>query len=312
MRAGHTGGMGEPAVESTWRPPHPVSIELQLAPLQRGAGDPTQRRGADGSWWRSACTPAGPGSLRLVTAAGEVYAAAWGPGAGWLVDRVPALLGADDDPTGFEPQHPAVASTWRRLPHLRLGGTGLVFDLLVPSVLEQRVTGREARRSWRELVRRFGAPAPGPVPAGLRVAPTASVWRRIPSWEWHRAGVDPGRARTVLAAAEVAHRLEEAMTLPRDERLRRLRAVPGVGAWTAAEVAQRAWGDPDAVSVGDFHLPALVGWALVGRPVDDDGMLDLLSVYPGHRQRAVRLIESSGVRKPSFGPRMPVGDIRAL
>jgi 3-methyladenine DNA glycosylase/8-oxoguanine DNA glycosylase len=187
-----------------------------------------------------------------------------------------------------------------------------VFELLVPSVLEQRVTGREARRSWRELVRRFGVAAPWPAPQGLRVAPPAALWRRIPSWDWHRAGVDPGRARTVVAAATVAHRLEESMTLPRDDRFRRLRAVPGVGVWTAAEVAQRAWGDADAVSVGDFHLPALVGWALTGRPVDDDGMLDLLSVYPGQRQRAVRLIESSGVRKPSFGPRMPVADIRQI
>jgi 3-methyladenine DNA glycosylase/8-oxoguanine DNA glycosylase len=300
------------AVESTWRPAHPVSIELQLAPLQRGAGDPTQQRAADGSWWRTAHTPEGPGSLRLTGSASGVHAQAWGPGAGWLVDGVPALLGAEDDPAGFEPQHPVVASTWRRLPHLRLGAARLVFELLVPAVLEQRVTGHEARRSWRELLRRYGAAAPGPAPPRLRVAPPASVWRRIPSWEWHRAGVDPGRARTVMAAATVAHRLEEAMRLPRGDRLRRLRAVPGVGVWTAAEVAQRAWGDPDAVSVGDFHLPALVGWALVGRPVDDDGMLDLLAVYPGHRQRAVRLIESSGVRKPSFGPRMPVGDIRAL
>jgi 3-methyladenine DNA glycosylase/8-oxoguanine DNA glycosylase len=144
------------------------------------------------------------------------------------------------------------------------------------------------------------------------VLPAPQIWRRIPSWEWHRAGVDPGRARTVLAAAERAHRLEEALSLPREVRLTRLRAIPGVGAWTAAEVAQRAWGDPDAVSVGDFHLPALVGWALTGRPVDDEGMLELLSCYPGHRHRAVRLVELSGLRKPSFGPRMPVGNIRAI
>jgi 3-methyladenine DNA glycosylase/8-oxoguanine DNA glycosylase len=225
---------------------------------------------------------------------------------------VPGLLGAEDDPSGFEPVHPLVARTWRRYPQLRLSSLGLVFELVVPSVLEQRVTGVDARRSWRELLWRFGDPAPGPAPRGMRVFPSPSVWRRIPSWEWHRAGVDPGRARTVTAAAEVAHRLDEAVSLSRDERFRRLRAVPGVGAWTAAEVAQRAWGDPDAVSVGDFHLPALVGWALAGRPVDDEGMLELLAPYAGHRHRAVRLVEMSGVRKPAFAPRMPVGNIRAI
>jgi len=303
--------MNTPDARTEWRPAEPVSVELALGPLQRAAGDPTQRRTPDGAWWRTARTPAGPGALRLTASRGRIDAEAWGPGAQWLIDRVPALLGGADDPSGFEPKHPVIAETARRLPHLRLGGLGLVFELVVPAVLEQRVTGREARRSWRELLRRFGEPAPGPAPPGMRVLPDPAAWRRIPTWEWHRAGVDPGRARTIAAAAAAAHRLEESLSLPREERLRRLRAVPGIGEWTAAEVAQRAWGDPDAVSVGDFHLPALVGWALAGRPVDDDGMLELLSCYPGHRHRAVRLIELSGVRIPSFGPRMPVGDIRA-
>jgi 3-methyladenine DNA glycosylase/8-oxoguanine DNA glycosylase len=301
----------QPAVE-TWRPPFPVSVESALAPLQRGAGDPTQRRAADGAWWRAIRSPLGPATLRLQRNADAVIAHAWGPGADWALAGVPALLGAADDPAGFVPRHPVVAESARLRPHLRLGATGVVLDVLVPAVLEQRVTGAEARRSWRELVRRFGEAAPGPAPSGLCVPPAAETWRRIPSWEWHRANVDPGRARTVAAAAAVAHRLEESLAMPRETRLRRLRAVPGIGAWTAAEVAQRAWGDPDEVSVGDFHLPALVGWALVRRPVDDAGMLELLACYAGQRQRAVRLIEASGVRKPAFGPRLPSGDIRAL
>jgi 3-methyladenine DNA glycosylase/8-oxoguanine DNA glycosylase len=304
--------MTAPDAATRWRPETPVSLDVALGPLQRGSGDPTQRRDAEGAWWRTARTPDGPGTIRLLATAGVIDIRAWGPGAGWLLAAAPRLLGAEDDPTGFRPQHPVIADTYRRLPHLRLGGTGLVFELVVPSVLEQRVTGREAWRSWRELIRRFGDPAPGPAPRGLRVAPAAQTWRRIPSWEWHRAGVDPGRARTVVAAAQVAYRLDECTSLPHDERFARLRAVPGIGEWTAAEVAQRAWGDSDAVSVGDFHLPALVGWALIGRPVDDDGMLELLECYPGHRHRAVRLVELSGVTQPRFGPRMPVGDIRAL
>jgi 3-methyladenine DNA glycosylase/8-oxoguanine DNA glycosylase len=304
--------MTAPDAARRWRPETPVSLELALGHLQRGSGDPTQRRGPDGSWWRTARTPDGPGSVRLRQVDGAVDVDAGGPGAAWLVAGAPGLVGADDDPRGFRPQHRVIAETARRLSHLRLGGTGLVFELVMPAVLEQRVTGREAWRSWRELVRRFGDPAPGPVPAGLRVAPAADTVRRVPSWEWHRAGVDPGRARTVMAAAQAAHRLDECISLPRAERFARLRAVPGIGEWTAAEVAQRAWGDADAVSVGDFHLPALVGWALIGRPVDDDGMLELLDCYPGHRHRAVRLVELSGVAQPRFGPRMPVGDIRAI
>lgn len=304
--------MTPPDARTEWRPSVPVSLRLALGPLQRGSGDPTQRCGADGVWWRTARTPMGPGTLRLHADEAAVDVQAWGPGAEWLVRQAPALLGADDDPSGFRPVHKVIADAARRLPNLRLGSLGLVFELLVPSVLEQRVTGREAWRSWRELVRRFGEPAPGPAPTGLRVSPAAETVRRIPSWEWHRAGVDPGRARTIVAAAQVAGRLDECTSLGRDERFARLRAVPGVGEWTAAEVAQRAWGDPDAVSVGDFHLPSLVGWALTGRPVDDDGMLEILESYRGHRHRAVRLVELSGVAQPRFGPRMPVADIRAL
>ena len=304
--------MTEPEAQTTWRSSVPVSLDLAIGPLQRGRGDPAHQRDRTGAWWRTSRTPAGVSTLRLSLDGGCVQAAAWGPGAGWTIDNVPALLGAEDDVAGFEPQHAVIASTWRRLRHLRLGATGTVFELLVPSVIEQRVTGAEAHRSWRDLVRRFGDPAPGPAPAGMRVTPAPEIWGRIPSWDWHRANVDPGRARTIRSAAQVAGRLEEAVRLPRDQRLRRLRHVPGIGVWTAAEVAQRSWADADAVSVGDFHIPALVGWALVGRPVDDDEMLELLACYPGHRHRAVRLVEASGVRKPGFGPRMPVGDIRGL
>ena len=301
-----------PPVERLWRPQSPVSVGRALAALSRGPGDPAQQVDGCGALWRTARTPDGPVTLRLSAVGDGVLAGAWGPGSGWMLEQVPALLGAHDDPSGFTPVHSVIAAAWRRLAPMRLPSLGLVFECLVPAVLEQRVTGREARASYRWLLRRYGEPAPGPAPSGMRVMPAASVCKRIPSWEWHRANVDPGRARTVIAAAEVAGRLEESLGMPRSVRLARLRAIPGIGAWTAAEVAQRAWGDPDEVSVGDFHLPALVGWALAGRPVDDDGMLELLAPYAGHRHRAVRLVEMSGVRKPAFGPRMPVGDIRGL
>jgi 3-methyladenine DNA glycosylase/8-oxoguanine DNA glycosylase len=88
--------------------------------------------------------------------------------------------------------------------------------------------------------------------------------------------------------------------------------VPGVGAWTVAEVRQRAHGDADAVSVGDFHIPKLVGWCLAGRPVDDAGMLELLEPYAGHRYRAVRLLELSGTQYPRFAPRYAPRDFRRM
>jgi 3-methyladenine DNA glycosylase/8-oxoguanine DNA glycosylase len=262
--------------------------------------------------WRTGTTPDGAATTRLHRRAdGTVVAAAWGPGAEWALQGLPDLLGARDRPEDFVAHHPLVAEAHRRMPGLRFGASLRVWDVLLPAVLEQKVTGVEARRSWRELCWRFGEPAPGPAPAGMRVPPTPAVIRTMPDWEWHRAGVDNARRRAILAAAAVAHRLEAACTLGGEPGRQLLRRVPGIGIWTAAEVAQRAWGDPDAVSFGDFHIPTLVGWALLGRPLDDAGMLAVLAPYAPQRQRAVRYIEASGFRRPRFGPRFSPKDYRS-
>jgi 3-methyladenine DNA glycosylase/8-oxoguanine DNA glycosylase len=284
--------------------------------MRRGSGDPSFRFDAGGVW-RATRTPDGDATLRLAVRPldGAVEATAWGPGATWAVESVPTLLGADDEPAGFEPQHPVLREALRRHPGWRVPRTGLVLEALAPAVLEQKVTGREAWRAWRHLVRAYGKPAPGPAAVQalrMHVPPAPEVWTRVPSWEWHRAGVDQFRSRTVVRAATVAGRLEQITGLAHVEAAARLRAVPGVGVWTAAEVAQRALGDPDAVSVGDFHLAGLVGWALVGEKVDDDAMLELLEPYRGHRYRAVRMIELSGRRPPRRGPRFAGRDYRAM
>ena len=161
------------AVEREWRPDFPLDLPGVLAPLRRGRGDPTCRGGGGSPLWRSSTTPDGPATLRLHRRVdGTVVAAAWGPGAAWSVDGLPALLGARDRPEDFVAHHPLVADAVRQRPGLRFGATGRVWDVLVPAVLEQKVTGVEARRSWRELCWRFGEPAPGPAPDGMRVPPT--------------------------------------------------------------------------------------------------------------------------------------------
>jgi 3-methyladenine DNA glycosylase/8-oxoguanine DNA glycosylase len=300
-------------LETTWRPPWALDMRATLGPLFRGAGDPAHRIDGGGALWRVALTPTGPATLALRMVAGEVRAAAWGPGAAWTLAGIPDLLGARDDPAGFAPEHPLLADTLRRHPGVRIPRTRMVFDAVLPSILEQKVTGHEARRSYRDLLRRYGQPAPGPAPAGMRVPPAPSDLLAVPAWAWHQAGVDLPRQRAVRAAATVAKRLEECTELEPAAALARLRLVPGIGVWTAAEVAQRALGDADAVSVGDFHIPAMVGYALTGqRDTDDDGMLALLEPYRPHRQRVVRLIELSGVRRPRHGPRLSVRDYRRM
>ncbi|HVB41541.1 MAG TPA: DNA-3-methyladenine glycosylase 2 family protein [Streptosporangiaceae bacterium] len=304
-----------------WRAPFAVDVPGVLSVHRRGRGDPAFVTEESGAIWRACRTPDGPGTLRVTCTtaaprgaaqATQVDAQAWGPGAAWLLGALPGMLGEQDRPEDFVPDHPVLRAVLRRHAAIRIGRSGLVFEALVPAVLEQKVVGMEAARAWRTLLRRFGEPAPGPGPAGMRVPPPAAVWASIPSWEWHRAGVEAVRARTIAGAARVASRMEEISTMRPDEADRRLQALPGTGPWTSAEVRQRACGDADAVSVGDYHLPSIVGWALAGRVVDDAGMLELLAPYQGHRHRAALAASLSGARPPRRGPRMSVRDYRAF
>jgi 3-methyladenine DNA glycosylase/8-oxoguanine DNA glycosylase len=306
---------GSDAVASrVWRPDRPVPLDAVLAPLQRGGGDPCHRRQPDGVLWRATRTPDGPVLLRLAArpADGEVLAHAWGPGAAWALDGVPELLGAADDPTGFAPapEHPVLVAAYRARPTWRVPRSRAVFEALAAAALEQRVTGVEARSSWRQLVHRFGDVAPGPAgvrgtaAAGLRVPPAPRDWAAIPSWEWLRAGVEDARRRVVIAAAAVAGRLEATVDLPGEEAARRLRAVPGIGVWTAAEIRQRAHGDADAFSWADYHVSRNVTWALTGRVQDDAACAALIERYRGHRFRVQRLLELAGAARPRRGPRM--------
>ncbi len=216
------------------------------------------------------------------------------------------MTGALDSLVGFDPSlHPVVALLAHRLPGLRLPRTERVFDALVPAILEQKVTGAEARRAWLGLVRLVGEPAPGPVP--LTLTPTPERVLEVGSHQFHGLGVERRRAETIRRCAVVAHRLEEAVASGPDVLDQRLRSVAGVGAWTSAEVRLVALGDADAVSVGDYHLSNSVTHALAGEPRgDDERMLELLAPFVGHRGRVTRLIEASGLRAPRRGPRMPL------
>lgn len=302
-----------PARVRTWAPDGPLDLGLVLGPLRRGPADPTFRAMPDGSVWRATLTPAGPGTLRVTCQGERIRGEAWGPGADWLLDGLPDLLGAADDPSAFVPRHRLLALTERRRPGLRLTRTGLVLESLIPSILEQKVTTGEAYRAWRLLVRKYGEPAPGPAPERMSVMPSPRTWALIPSWEWHRAGVDNKRASTILRAVRVAARLEEAAGMPPAAAQARLELVPGIGPWTSAETVQRSHGAADAVTVGDLHLPGIVGWALAGdRHADDAVMLGLLEPYAGQRHRAARLILLSGHTPARRAPRMPRVDIGRL
>ena len=299
-----------PPRETVYRPRTPIDAGGAIRAQQHGRNDPTQQTVA-GVTWRVSRTPLGVATLAVRPGLGAVHAAAWGPGAEWVLDQLPRLCGAADDPAGFDAsRHPLIAEVHRRRPDLRIGRTDLVFDALASAIFEQKVTALQAFGGWRYIVTRHGEPAPGPTPLPM-FAPPAD-WDLVPSWSWHRAGVEPPQSRTVVASARRRAAIERAAAAAATgaERDRVLTSLPGVGVWTSAETRIRAFGDPDAVSFGDYHLAHHVGYALTGHRVDDDGMRELLEPWAGHRQRVIRLIYAGGVIEPRRGPRLAPEDHR--
>jgi 3-methyladenine DNA glycosylase/8-oxoguanine DNA glycosylase len=301
--------MSDEALERVLDLRAPLDLAETLGPLRHGVGDRTVRLSHAEAWiaFRAA---SGPASLRLwLVAEGRLRAQAWGPGAGDALAALPALVGEEDRPEHLVARHRAVRELQRRHPGLRLPRTHRVFDALVPSVIEQKVVSTEAYRCYGALLRRTGERAPGP--SGLLLHPTPAAIRSMPYHAFHPLGLERRRAEVLRSAAARAAWLDASRDS--SEAARRLGSLRGVGAWTVAEVLRAAFGEPDAISVGDYHLPDTVAWWLAGEPrADDRRMLELLEAYRGQRGRVQRLFDVSRVAAPRYGPRMAPRSIAAL
>lgn len=283
--------------------PGPLDLVRTVGPLIGPSA--AVGRVAGGEVWRASRTPAGTATLHLILGDGVVEAEAWGDGSDWALAYVPELLGFSDDPTTFRPDHPTLRDLHLRAVGARFGATRSVFEVLVPTILGQKVTTRESHRGYRRLVEAHGEPAPGP--GELRVPPSPEVLADLPYFDFHPLGIERKRADIIRRAAARVDRLEEVVRMTREDAVRRLMAFEGVGPWTAAFVMAAALGDADAVPVGDYHLPNMVSWALAGEPrADDARMLELLEPYRGHRGRVVRLLKQAGVHAPKYGPRSTI------
>lgn len=291
--------------------PHPTDLRLTLGPLRLGRFDPTVRLTPTEAV-RASHTPGGPATLHLRAAGEQVECRAFGPGASHALAGAAALVGGDDDAAGFHPEsHPTVARLHRRLAGLRMPRCGSVGDVLVQTVLTQKVAAAEAMRAWGRLARRYGGPAPGP--HDLLLPPDPAVLARTPYYDLHALGVERRRATTIARGCARLDRLEEAVAMPWALAQRRLTALPGLGPWSAAVMRRAACGDPDVVEPGDYNLPHLVAWNLAGEARGDDAhMFDLLAPFAGHRGRVVRLLKVGGSRPPRYGPRRRLRRVETL
>jgi 3-methyladenine DNA glycosylase/8-oxoguanine DNA glycosylase len=288
-------------------PPFPINVTKTLAPLCRGRSDRTALVSA-GALWRATRTPDGPATQRIRKIGAEIESRSWGPGATWLAERAPVLVGCNDDTTNFPEINEAVTKIHLQNLSYRILCTQNIWEALIPSVLEQKVTGLEARRSYAHIVRHFAEPAPRPEGAPpLVLPPDARRVAEAPSYVFHAANVEAKRGDTIRIAATYAHRFREAADASATEAKALLAKLPGIGAWTVAEIALVALGDADAVSVGDYHLKNWVSWNLAARPRGtDEEMLDLLEPFRPHRGRVLKYLQMGGQRPPRYGPRLAI------
>jgi hypothetical protein len=212
----------------------PIRLHATLAPMLRGRGDPTMKT-SPGVVARASRTPEGPVTVRFAQAEGGIEAEAWGPGSSWILERATAWCGALDDDSDFDPPKGLVRGLWRRNRGLRIPTTGLLTERLIPVILEQKVTGQEARRAYRTLTHSLGESAPGPF--GLTVPPDPERVAALPYYAFHPFGVARRRAEVLRAVCARAAWVDESASLPRDEAKARLLSMPGLGPWRRS----RAW-----------------------------------------------------------------------
>jgi len=280
-----------------------LDLGQTLAAQLAGAGDPTARCRPDEAV-RATRTPDGPATLRIsLEGSGSLQAQAWGPGADWALEHAAGWAGLDDDSKAVSPHIPGLAERARGL---RLSRWPRIVEALTLIVLEQKVSGKEARRSFRNLTRAFSEPAPGPFPElWLPVAPQQLA--KLPSATLPPLGVLERFGVTLREVGFRATRLEQTAALPPAQAEAYLRAIRGIGVWTARSLLLRFLAHPDIVPLGDFHLPHLVAYNLTGaRRGDDATMLELLEPFRGQRGRVVQWIHVAGAVPPRRAPRMPI------
>ncbi len=284
------------------------ALDLRGTLVVKGLRGPSLQAGSDGLW-RATRTRSGPATVRLRIESGKLTADAWGDGAELALERVPEWVGEHDDPAALIPVHPAVERAARLGRGLRLPAVGGLVEVLIPTILAQKVTGIEAGRSYQQLAGRYGEPAPGPTT--LRLPPDPARLAEIEYYDFHALGVERRRAEIIIRVCRDADRIGNVSKGGLAAVYEYLHRIPGIGPWTSASAMAVVRGDPDAVPVGDFHLPNTVAWALAGEPRGTDGrMMELLAPYEGQRGRVVRLLERYAGRAPAYGPRLAPRDFR--
>ncbi|MEM9517811.1 MAG: DNA-3-methyladenine glycosylase 2 family protein [Actinomycetota bacterium] len=254
-----------------------------------------------GVYWWATTTPVGAALVAFRPSTEGVRVDAWGEGASWAVSQVPALVGLRDATVdAFRPIHPVLRALADRFGAFRVGATGRWYEAVVTTAIGQRVVTADAGQSRARLARRHGdASLGGPV----AILPDPATLLGLRDHDFHAAGIELSRTRVLRVAAKYADRLERLDGVPGADAVAWMQLLPGIGPWTAGITSAIAGGDPDAVPVGDLHVPGMVTYALTGEVGDDARMLEALEPFAGHRGRVVRMIKMGGAGPPRHRPK---------
>ena len=290
--------------------PLSTPLDLRATLYVTGLKGPSLSVRRDGLW-RATRTPEGPVTVRLSVANQELNAQAWGDGSTWALDHIGDWIGEADDPSALEPVHEIVAGAARAGRGMRMASVGNVVEVMLPTIIAQKVTGVAAGKSYRQLVSRYGEPAPGPESV-VRLPPDPQLLATLPYYDFHPLGIEQKRAMTLIAVCREADRIERTLEIDLVDAYRYLQSIRGIGPWTTGAVMRVVRGDPDAIPIGDYHIPNTVTWALAGEDRGtDERMLELLEPYAGQRGRVVRLLERYAGSAPKYGPKLSAREFRA-
>ncbi|MBA3737233.1 MAG: DNA-3-methyladenine glycosylase 2 family protein [Actinobacteria bacterium] len=162
----------------------------------------------------------------------------------------------DADPIAIDTalaRDPKLAPSVRRIPGMRVPGTFDAFELIVRAISGQQVSVSGARTSLTRFAARFGTPLDPPDGEITRLFPSAE---RVAEIAPEALEMPRGRAEATRRVAELVAegKLDLSGGTSREDALRALGDVRGIGPWTLAYVAMRALGDPDAFMRGDLGV----------------------------------------------------------
>jgi AraC family transcriptional regulator of adaptative response / DNA-3-methyladenine glycosylase II len=262
------GGAGTISLRLAYRPPLHAAALLDFLAVRALPGVEEVR---DGTYRRGVRLPHGAGTIALTPTDGYVAATLRLTD---LRDLAPAvarcrrLLDLDADPVAVDAalgEDPALAPAVRAEPGVRLPHAVDGFEMAVRAITTQQISLASARTTLTHLLAAVAAPSDPVDPAELAAFPTAEEVLAAPDNAFRMPGARRETLRT-LARAVAEGELDLESGGDREETVRRLLELPGIGPWTAGYVAMRALGDPDVLLPTDLGVRR--GASALGLPDD--------------------------------------------